>query len=112
MARSECAATLEVFPPGMRPQRSFRVIGPVDGTWGWTVEARFERMRKKACELGAHAIIDADERYEVVAGPTRSVIHYDRYGRPIAVVEQPQSTVRRTSAWAIVYTSEPAPIAN
>jgi hypothetical protein len=107
MAQADCQARLEVYPPGMRPQRPYRVLGPVDGTWGFTIEARFQRMRKKACELGAQAIIDADERYEVVAGTTQTVIRYDRHGRPVAVIEQPQSTIRRTSAWAIVFTNEP-----
>ncbi len=107
MAVGECQARLEVYPPGMRPQRPFRVLGPVDGAWGFTVEARFERMRRKACELGAQAIIDADEHYEVVAGTTTTSVRYDELGRPVTVTEEPHSTVRRTTALAIVYTTEP-----
>src|SRR5689334_13397108 len=54
IALAQCEATLEIYPPGMQPTRPFRVIGPVEGNWGFTAESRFQRMRKKACELGAH----------------------------------------------------------
>jgi hypothetical protein len=104
LAFAECQMNIEVFLPGMRPARPFRVIGPIEGNWGWTVESRFKRMKKKACELGASAIIDADERYEAVGGTTTRIVQYDRFGRPVIVVEEPRRTVRRTSAIAIVYT--------
>jgi hypothetical protein len=106
-AVAECQTSIEVFLPGMRPTRPYRVIGPIEGTWGWTVESRFNRMKKKACELGATAIVDAEERYEPVGGATTRVVAYDRFGRPVVYVEEPRQTVRRTTAIAIVYTDVP-----
>jgi hypothetical protein len=115
LALAECQLNIEVFLPGMRPTRPFRVIGPIEGNWGWTVESRFTRMKKKACELGASAIMDAEERYEAVGGSTTRVVQDVRFGRPIVVVEEPRQTVRRTSAFAIVntdlVTTPPAPAA-
>ncbi len=107
LALAECQVNIEVFLPGMRPTRPFRVVGPIEGNWGWTVESRFTRMKKKACELGASAIIDAEERYEPVGGSTTRIVQYDRFGRAVVVVEEPRRTVRRTSAIAIVYTDPP-----
>jgi hypothetical protein len=107
LAVEQCAATLEVYPPGMRPTRPFRVLGPVEGEWGFTAGSRFERMRKNACELGAQAIIDASEHYQEVAGTRTTTLGQDALGRPVAVVEEPRSSVRRTTALAIAYTDTP-----
>ncbi|MBS2018619.1 MAG: hypothetical protein JST00_37480 [Deltaproteobacteria bacterium] len=101
---AQCESSIEIYPPGMRPNRPFRVLGPVDGTWGFTVESRFQRMRRKACEMGATALLDAEERNDVVVESTREITRYDAYGRPYTVVEQPQHSVRRTSALAVVFT--------
>lgn len=103
IARYRCEASLEVFPPDTKPTRPYRVLGPVDGSWGWTMESRFEKMRKKACAMGASALLDAQETMEP-AGPHRSTVVLDRFGRPAEVVDEGQPMVRRTTAWAIVYT--------
>ncbi len=37
IALAQCQASLDVFLPGMRPERPYRVIGPVEGNWAFTV---------------------------------------------------------------------------
>lgn len=108
IALDRCQTSIEVYVPGTRPQRPFRVIGPVEGNWGLSADARFDRMRKKACELGAHAIIDAAERYHEVNGPTTTTLGQDAFGRPVATIEESRSTQRTTSALAIIYVDVPA----
>ncbi len=57
--------------------------------------------------MGASALMDAEERNEIVVGTERTVIRYDELGRPVAVSERPRSSIRRTSAIAIVYVDPP-----
>lgn len=99
-AIDRCAATLPAYRPGERPPQPYTVIAPMDGRWGWTSTSRFMSMKRKACELGADAIIDASETYADV-GPTREVWGRDRFGRPVRVVEHEPQRVRETSAVAI-----------
>jgi hypothetical protein len=102
-ALEQCARQLAIFPPGTAPDRPYRVLGPVEGTFGFTVEARFEAMRKSACELGAQGIIDAGEHEEVVVGTRTATTGIDDYGRPVTVVEEPRSVVRHVRGLAVVF---------
>jgi hypothetical protein len=102
-ALDECAAHLAIFPPGTAPDRPYRVLGPVEGRFGFTVEARFQAMRKSACELGAQGIIDAGEHEEVVAATRTTTTAVDDYGRPVTVVEEPRSVVRHVRGIAVVF---------
>jgi hypothetical protein len=102
-ALDECASHLAIFPPGAAPQRPYRVLGPVEGRFGFTVEARFQAMRKSACELGAQGIIDAGEHEEVVVGTRTTTSGVDEYGRPVTVVEEPRNVVRHVRGIAVVF---------
>jgi hypothetical protein len=106
-ALNECASHLAIFPPGMPPSQPYRVLGPVEGPFGFTVEARFQAMRKSACELGANAIIDAGEHEEVRVGTRTTTTGLDAYGRPVTVVEEPQTIVRRVRGMAVVLEAGP-----
>jgi hypothetical protein len=101
-ALAECASHLAIFPPGTPPARPYRVLGPVEGAFGFTVEARFQAMRKSACELGANAIVDAGEHEEIVVGTRTTTTGVDVYGSPVTVVEEPRTVVRRVRGMAVV----------
>jgi hypothetical protein len=109
-ALDACAAHLAIFPPGTAPQSPYRVLGPVEGRFGFTVEARFQAMRKSACELGAQGIIDAGEHEEVVVGARTTTSGVDDYGRPVTVVEEPRSVVRHVRGVAIVFDEGSSPV--
>jgi hypothetical protein len=105
--QAQCETSLEIIPPGTRPQRPYRILGPVDGRWGVTARGRFARMRKRACELGADAIMGAWERYEETPGTLTTRVGYDDLGRPITVVEEQPAVARRTPPLAIAWTDAP-----
>jgi hypothetical protein len=102
-ALEQCTAHLAIFPPGTAPDRPYRVLGPVEGRFGFTVEARFQAMRRSACELGAQGIVDAGEHEEVVVGTRTTTAGVDEYGRPVTVVEEPRSVVRHVRGIAVVF---------
>jgi hypothetical protein len=104
-AIEECVATIEVYPAGGLLPQPYRVVAPLDasfvGNWGWSSASRFKRMKKRACELGADAIIDADD-----PGADSRVItsyQYDAYGRPISVVQEASRNAKRSTALAIQF---------
>jgi hypothetical protein len=103
--REYCQQSIEVFPPGMQPQRPFRVLGPVEAHWNLTAEGRFKTMRRKACDMGAHAIMDAADN--TVYHPGATTTYVDAWGRPVVVAQQPGGARRYASAMAIVYIDLP-----
>jgi hypothetical protein len=105
IAIDDCIANIEVYPAGGPLPQPYRVLAPVDagfvGNWGWTSTSRFKRMKKRACELGADAIIDADD-----SGPGSRVTttyQYDQYGRPVAVVQEGSRDAKRSTALAVQF---------
>jgi YD repeat-containing protein len=105
VAMDECIANIEVYPPSGAPQQPYRVVAPLDagfvGNWGISSASRFKRMKKRACELGADAIIDADGS----SGGDRvtTSYQYDAYGRPVEVVQEASRDTRRSTAFAIQF---------
>jgi YD repeat-containing protein len=109
VAIDECTANIEVYPPGGAPQQPYRVVGPLDagfvGNWGLSSASRFKRMKKRACELGADAIIDADD--SSAGDRVTTSYQYDAYGRPVEVVQEASRETRRPTALAIQFVAPP-----
>jgi hypothetical protein len=112
-AVKECTARIEVYPASTPRPQPYRVLAPIDagfvGNWGWSATSRYERMKRRACELGADAIIDApDER--VADNRVTTTLQYDAYGRPVTIVqENPTTVARRGAALAIQFVAPTAP---
>jgi YD repeat-containing protein len=104
LAVGECLAAIEVYPPGVALPQPYRVVAPLDagfvGNWGWSSASRFKRMKKRACELGADAIIDAPD--SVADNRVTTTYQYDEAGRPVAVVQE-ASREKHSTALAIQF---------
>jgi YD repeat-containing protein len=104
VALDECIAMIPVFPAGQVPSQPYRVLAPIDsgfvGNWGWSSTSRFIRMKRRACELGADAILDADEP---VADARVTTLQYDAYGRPVTIVQEDPRGARRSTALAVQF---------
>jgi len=101
--QAQCETNLEIYAPGTRPTRPYRVLGPV-GSWGVTARSRFVKMRKRACELGADAIVGAWERWEETPTTVTTRVGYDGHGQPVTTVEEQDGFARRTQPLAIAFT--------
>jgi hypothetical protein len=101
----DCVANIEVYSPAASPREPYRVLAPVDagfvGNWGWTSTSRFNRMKKRACELGADAIIDADDPR--LPSRVTTTYQYDEAGRPVSVVQEAPRSARGSTALAIQF---------
>jgi hypothetical protein len=96
-----CAERLPVFAANALPQQPYRVIAPVDAFWGITSTARFLHMKRRACELGADALIDADDGR---SGPvSTTTVQYDAAGHPISIVQTQPARPRRSAGLAIQF---------
>jgi hypothetical protein len=105
-AIDDCIANIQVYPPGAPLPQPYAVLAPLDagfvGNWGWSSTSRFKRMKKRACELGADAIIDAADPN--TDNRVTTTYQYDAAGRPISVVQQAsQGDPRRMTALAIQF---------
>jgi hypothetical protein len=104
-------AGIEVYPPGAPLPAPYRVLAPIDadfvGNWGWSSTSRFKRMKKRACELGADAILDADD--SDAANRVTTTYQYDAQGRPVAVVQEASRNAKRSTALAIQFVGPQGP---
>jgi hypothetical protein len=63
-----CAA-IEIFPAGMAPARSYRVLGPIGVNVDPIATHRDRSLQDSACQLGADAVIEIhDFRLEAQLG--------------------------------------------
>ena len=96
---------IPVFAPSQPLPQPYRVVAPLDagfvGNWGWSATSRFKRMKKRACELGADAIIDAAD--PGVDNRVTTTYQYDAAGRPVAVVQEASRDPGRATALAIQF---------
>ncbi len=104
-AVQDCVGSIEVYSATRPPAQPYRVVAPLDagfvGNWGWSATSRYNRMKKRACELGADAIIDSDDA--AVDNRVTTTYQYDAYGRPVAVVQEGAKDLRRGTALAVQF---------
>jgi hypothetical protein len=105
VAVDECAARMAVYPPNSPLPAPYRVLAPVDtgfvGNWGWSATSRYWRMKKRACQLGADAILDAEA--PIADNRVTTTLQYDAYGRPVEIVQEQPVRERRPVALAIQF---------
>jgi hypothetical protein len=101
----DCVTSIEVYAPGAPLPQPYHVVAPLDagfvGNWRLSATSRFNRMKRRACELGADAIIDADEFRDV--NRVTTTYQYDAAGRPVAVVQEVPTRPRASTALAIQF---------
>lgn len=92
---------IEVYPPGMAPQRPYRVIGAVEANWDVSSGGRLRTLQVHACEMGAHAVVAAQEE-TYYTGPHSGVVNVQgNWGQVTWTSGTPHT---RGSALAVVYT--------
>jgi hypothetical protein len=96
-----CADRLPVFAANAPPQQPYRVIAPVDAFWGLTSTSRFLHMKRRACELGADALIDADDGHSAAVSTT--TVQYDQAGHPVTIIQTQPVRPRRSAGLAIQF---------